>query len=115
MGGDTDKIDTRDTFPFQLRADFNANQFIFHLHEFAANLSSDNWTASLGQYEELAQRFVCQPAGRKCHQQNLREVHEERESAEDRSRAVSEARYPLFIETMSDMPVDCSGRRQRKQ
>lgn len=29
MSGDTDKIDFRDTFLFQLRSDFNANQCVF--------------------------------------------------------------------------------------
>lgn len=56
--------------------------------------------------EELAKRFIFESAGCECHQQNLREIHQEWEGAKDRARALLETGYSMLIQVVLDMPVN---------
>lgn len=67
------------------------------------------------QYEEFAKGFLFQPAGRKCYQQNLCQVHEEWKGAKDRSGTLPEAGHSMLIQAVFDMPINRAGRRKWKQ
>ena len=49
------------------------------------------------QDEEPSERLLLEPAGSKCHQQSLREIHEKWKSSKDRSRTLPQTGHPLLI------------------